>query len=260
MPSSFVPSAVALAERAAKTALIHFRAKPDIEIKTDESPVTVADKQVEREVRALLAEWFPTHAILGEEFGTGDLAADHVWVVDPIDGTRSFISGNPLFGFLLAHMTQGEPTLGLISMPALDEVYLGTPETGATLNGTPIHVSGTTRLSDAILSINEGEKLLEHAPVVLKSLVRAGHTRRFGYDCYPYALLAAGHIDAIVDFDLKPFDFLPLIGVVEAAGGVITDWDGRSLDYVSDGRVVAAATPELHAELRALMKDAVAEG
>ncbi len=258
MPSSFVPTAVALAEMAAKTALRHFRANPEIEIKSDDSPVTVVDKQIERDVRVSLAERFPTHAILGEEFGTGDLTADHVWVVDPIDGTRSFIGGHPLFGFLLAHMTQGVPTLGLISMPALDEIYMGTLETGATLNGTPVHVSDKTRLSDAIISINEGEKLLEHAPEVLNRLVRAGHTRRFGYDCYPYALLAAGHIDAVVDYDLKPFDFLPLMGVIAAAGGVITDWEGGSLNYGSDGHVVAAATPELHADLLAHMNGTVA--
>lgn len=247
---------IELAEGAAATALRYFRANLDIEVKSDESPVTAADKQVEREVREVLQQEFPDHAILGEEFGTGDLSADHVWVIDPIDGTRSFIGGHPLFGFLLAHVTKGMPTLGLISMPALGELYLGTTGSGATLNGEPIKASNQTRLSDAIIYINEGEKLMAHEPDILKSLVEAGHTRRFGYDCYPHALLAAGHVDAVIDYDLKPFDYLPLKGLIEPAGGIITDWDGKPLDYASDGRVISAATPALHSELLARMRSA----
>ena len=137
----------------------------------------------------------------------------------------------------------------MIAMPALNEVYLGQAGQGATLNGAPIACSKKTALSDAILYINEGEKLFQHEPQVHAKLVRSGHTRRFAYDCYPHAMLAAGFVDCVVDYDLKPFDYLPLAGVIEAAGGVITDWRGRKLDFESDGRVVSAATPELHAEL-----------
>jgi len=242
-----------LADTAAATAMHFFRHPVEIDVKSDDSPVTIADKQIEQEVRDLLATRFADHAILGEEFGAGDLTNENVWVVDPIDGTRSFISGHPLFGFLLAHMRSGKCALGMISMPALQERYIGALGQGATLNGTPIRTSRTTRLADAILSINEGEKLIAAEPEVLSALLSAGHTRRFGYDCYPHALLASGHIDAVVDYDLKPFDYLPLQGVVEAAGGVITDWSGGPLGYGSDGRVVSAATPELHAELIELL-------
>jgi len=238
-----------LASAGAISALRYFRNELDIEIKGDESPVTLADKQIEQEARDLLQKRFPDHEILGEEFGAGDLNADHVWVIDPIDGTRSFICGNPLFGYLLALMEGGAPVIGLISMPALDEVYMGQQGAGATLNGKPIKVSSTTKLSDAFIYINEGEKLLELETAALQNLVTAGHTRRFGYDCYPHALLAAGHVDAVVEFDLEPFDYLPLAGVIEAAGGGISDWDGNPLGFNSDGRVVSAATPQLHAEL-----------
>ncbi|MBT6458958.1 MAG: inositol monophosphatase, partial [Planctomycetaceae bacterium] len=186
-------------------------------------------------------------------YGAGDLTAENVWVVDPIDGTRSFISGHPLFGFLLAHMKSGQCEFGMISMPALDEQYVGQRGKGATLNGTSIKTSGQTKLSDAILYVNEGEKLIENEGEVLKSLLQVGHTKRFGYDCYPHALVASGQIDAVVDYDLKPFDYLPLAGVIEEAGGIITDWNGDPLTYTSDGRVVSAATSELHRELISIL-------
>lgn len=242
-----------LARSAAKTALSYFRQDIAIDIKGDDSPVTVADKQIEREVRDVLNERFPDHAILGEEYGAGDLTNENVWVVDPIDGTRSFISGHPLFGFLLAHMKSGQCELGLISMPVLGELFVGQRGKGATLNGDPIKTSGQTKLKEAIVSINEGEKLIENEAKALAQLLKAGHTRRFGYDCYPHALLAAGQIDVVVDYDLKPFDYLPLAGVIEEAGGIITDWNGEPLNYASDGRVVSAATPELHREMISLL-------
>jgi len=238
-----------LADQAAITSSSYFRAGVDIDLKGDESPVTIADKQIEREAREILGKLYPDHSILGEEYGAGDLTKDHVWVIDPIDGTRSFISGHPLYGFLLAHMNKGKCELGMIAMPELQERYIGQKGQGATLNGQPISVSKKTDLSDAIIYLNEGDKLVQHEPEVFARLLTLGHTRRFAYDCYPHALLAAGQVDVVVDYDLKPFDYLPLAGVIEEAGGVISDWDGKLLDFDSDGRVVSAATPELHSEL-----------
>lgn len=253
--SSVLETANLLAKNAAKTALSYFRQGMDIDLKGDDSPVTIADKQIEREVRDVLAQYFPDHEILGEEYGAGDLTNESVWVVDPIDGTRSFISGHPLFGFLLAYMKDCKCEMGMISMPALDELYIGQKDKGATLNGVPINTSDKIKLSDAIIYINEGDKLLEHEAEVVAKLLGVGHTRRFGYDCYPHALVASGQIDAVVDYDLKPFDYLPLAGVIEEAGGIITDWDGVALTYESDGRVVSAATPELHRELINLLSN-----
>lgn len=244
-----------ISQMAAKAAMTFFRKELDINLKGDESPVTVADIQIEKEAREILALNFPDHAILGEEFGSGDLSKEHVWVIDPIDGTRSFISGHPLFGFLLAYMRSGKGLLGVVSMPALGELYIGEPGHGATLNGVAISVSKQTDISNAILSINEGERLFACEPQVHERLISAGHTRRFGYDCYPHALLAAGHIDGVVDYDLKPFDYLPLVALVEAAGGVMSDWEGKQLSFDSDGRVVSAATPELHRQLLQLLSE-----
>lgn len=242
-----------LADQAALTSSHYFRAGVDIDLKGDESPVTIADKQIEREARYILSRTYPDHEILGEEFGAGDLTKDHVWVIDPIDGTRSFISGHPLYGFLIAHMNRGDCEIGMISMPELSERFIGRKGQGTTLNGKPISVSTKTDLSEAIVYINEGDKLASAEPEIFARLLTLGHTRRFGYDCYPHALLAAGQVDVVVDFDLKPFDYLPLAGVIEEAGGVITDWNGEPLTYESDGCIVSAATSELHRAMVALL-------
>ena len=145
----------------------------------------------------------------------------------------------------------GVPDIGVIGMPALDEVFLGIKGEGATLNGAKIQSSNQTGLGECILYINEAEKIFRDHPEVFDSLIRTGQTRRFGYDCYPHALLAAGHVDAVVDYDLQPYDYLALMVVIEEAGGVMTDWEGRPLNLKSDGRVLSAATPQLHAKLLA---------
>ncbi|MDA5397414.1 histidinol phosphate phosphatase [Hoeflea prorocentri] len=247
--SAVLETANEVQREAAVTAMKHFRSGLDVDLKSDESPVTAADLAIEFDARARIEARFPGHAILGEEYGAGDLTKDHIWVIDPIDGTRSFISGHPAFGFLLAYLESGHNQLSMVSMPALNEIFVGQAGQGATLNGTPISCSKKTDLSKAILYINEGEKLFADHPEIHKRLVKSGHTRRLAYDCYPHAMMAAGFVDCVVDYDLKPFDFLPLAGVIEAAGGTITDWQGNTLDFNSDGRVVSAATPELHRDL-----------
>lgn len=236
-----------VADLAAAEAMRHFRGQLGVEFKADESPVTQADKAVEAKVRSYLEAHFPDHGIFGEEHGAQGMTRDQLWVIDPIDGTRSFLSGNPLFGFLLAHLDRGVPDLGVIGMPALGEVFLGVAGQGATLNGKPVQVSHQTDLDQAILYVNEAEKIAAADPALFARLCASGQTRRFAYDCYPHALVAAGHVDAVIDFDLQPYDYLPVAAVVTAAGGVITDWQGKPLTLQSDGRVVSAATPELHA-------------
>jgi inositol-phosphate phosphatase/L-galactose 1-phosphate phosphatase/histidinol-phosphatase len=245
--------ALGAARLAADTAMRFFRNPLDIEIKPDESPVTQADKAVEAAVRAHLRQAFPDHGIFGEEHGTEGGTARDLWVVDPIDGTRSFLSGNPLFGFLLAHLADDTVDLGVIGMPALGETYLGVPGRGASRNGAPIRVSGQTDLASAVFYLNEAEKIYRDRPELFETLAQCGQTRRFGYDCYPHALLASGLVDAVVDYDLQPYDFLAVSAVVEAAGGVMTDWQGNRLTRQSDGAVLAAATPGLHASLLALL-------
>jgi histidinol phosphatase-like enzyme (inositol monophosphatase family) len=249
--TDYATHALVIADLAAKAALGYFRGALGTEFKADDSPVTQADRGVETLVRTYLNEHFPDHGIFGEEHGIEGADRQRMWIVDPIDGTRSFLSGHPLFGFLLGHLENGVPDIGVIGMPALNEIFLGVKGKGATLNGNAIQSSDQTLLDQSILYINEGEKIYRDHPRIFDRLTKAGQTRRFGYDCYPHALLAAGHVDAVVDYDLQPYDYLPLLAVVQEAGGVMTDWDGMPLNLQSDGRVLSAATPELHARLLA---------
>ncbi|QFT75119.1 inositol monophosphatase family protein [Ruegeria sp. THAF33] len=248
-PDALTEHAMKIADITSESAMRFFRGSLGIEFKQDESPVTQADKAVEAEVRSYLKQHFPGHGIFGEEHGQEAGDGLHMWVIDPIDGTRSFLSGHPLFGFLLAHLVDGRPRLGLVGMPALHETYLGVVGDGASLNGQPIEVSNTTRLDQSVLYVNEGDKIYRDHPDLFSRLMNAGQTRRFAYDCYPHALLASGHVDAVVDYDLQPYDYLALSPLITAAGGVMTDWHGHALTLDSDGAVVSAATPELHAEL-----------
>ncbi|MDG1530081.1 MAG: inositol monophosphatase family protein [Paracoccaceae bacterium] len=237
------------ADLAKQLARKYFREQNETTFKSDESPVTVIDCMIERALKEEITSKYPNDAFFGEESGIEGDTTGNLWVIDPIDGTRSFISGNPLFGMLLSYVKSGKPVAGVISMPMLEELYMGGLGVPATCNGNPISVSSQTRLEHAVLYINEGEKLIDEHPAKLSKLLKVGQTRRFGYDCYPHALLAAGHIDAVIDYDLKPYDYLALVTVVKAAGGVMTDWNGKALDLDSNGAVVSAATPELHQAL-----------
>lgn len=247
-------AALDITATAAQISLRHFDSALQIITKADASPVTIADQETEQSIRAQLAAWFPEDGIFGEEYGVEGGDSARIWVVDPIDGTRSFIAGVPLFGMLMALVEQDVPQLGIVRLPALDQVYAGARGLGATLNGRAIAASGVQRLDQAMLFINEGEKIYAECPGVFDRLCQAGKLRRLSYDCQPHALVASGKVDAVVDYDLKPYDYLPLICLIESAGGVITDWSGAALDFQSDGRVVTAATPELHGELLSLLQ------
>lgn len=230
-----------------------FRKPLELVAKEDESPVTIADRNTEAFIRDRLAEAFPRDGLFGEEFGVQEGTSEALWIIDPIDGTRSFITGNPLFGMLLGRVVAGSPQIGIVRMPALDETFAGAVGRGATLNGKPIRARETTDLSKAMIYVNEAEKIEAADPSRFARLCRAGHTRRMSYDCYPHALVAAGQIDLVVDCGLQPYDYLPLVALVEGAGGLICDWQGRSLTLESDGRVITAATPELRDAMIALL-------
>jgi histidinol phosphatase-like enzyme (inositol monophosphatase family) len=243
-------SAARITEDASAVPMRHFRKGGlGIEAKADDSPVTIADRATEQAIRAALNAEFPDHGVFGEEFGISGSLNGPAWIIDPIDGTRFFLSGYPGFGMLLGYLESGVPQIGVVRMPALNETYLGLRGGGATLNGAAIHTRVTTSLAEAIVFVNEAERTLALDPALFARLCGVGHTRRMSYDCYPHALVAAGQIDAVTDVGLEPYDFLPLTPLIEAAGGVITDWSGAPLGMESDGRVVTAATQELHAEL-----------
>ena len=241
-------TAIQIAQNASQIAVSHFRNSGEFTTKTDDSPVTIADKETEKAIREGLSNAFPSDAIFGEEYGqTGE--GENMWIVDPIDGTRSFITGMPLYGMLLGYLVSGRPQLGIIQMPALNETYAGAVDLGASCNGVSISVSACTQLSSARLFINEADKLAASEADVFAKLIKAGELRRMSADCYPHALVARGLADAVVDYDLQPYDYLPVLSVVEAAGGVMTDWQGNALSMSSDGRTLTAATSELHSQL-----------
>ena len=245
-PAELLQAALEISGSAAAIPMRYFRSEMAVEDKPDASPVTIADRETEEHIRRAIAERFPAHGIYGEEFGESGAGSPYTWVIDPIDGTRSFICGVPLFGTLIGVLRDGEPVAGVIRMPALDESYAGCRGGAATRNGVAVRCRGVTRPEEARIFLNEANRMVEREPERLRRLMTTGHIRRFSNDCYPFALLASGRIDAVVDFDLQPYDYLPIVPVVEAAGGVMTDWRGRPLSLHSDGSVVAAATPELH--------------
>jgi len=247
-------TALAVSEAARPVPLGYFRKPLEVIAKADASPVTIADRETERVMREVLAARVPEHGIFGEEHGRERLEHRFVWVLDPIDGTRSFITGMPLFNSLVALLDDGIPVIGVVDTPAIGERYHAVSGRGAWFDGRPIRTSGCTSLADAAV-YRAG-----HAPTDPDSARRyhrfaaAGRVDRYGYDAYVYALLAAGHIDLVVETDLEPYDYLALVPLVEAAGGVITDWAGAPLRLHSTGEVLAAATAELHAEALAVLR------
>lgn len=233
----------ALADAARPIALRYFRGAAGYDQKDDLTPVTVADRTIEAMLRDRIAGRFPDHGIVGEEFD--NVEGDRfTWYLDPIDGTKSFITGMPLFGTLLALADRGRAIVGVIDMPALGERWVGTAA-GTTFNGRPARVSAVGALAEAQVYTSSPDFFQADEWPRYDALSRRCRFRRFGGDCYQYALLASGYCDLVVETSLKTFDFMPLIAVVEGAGGLIRDWDGRALTPRSDGRVVAAATPAL---------------
>ena len=250
--------AESLAQDAGVLALDWFRRGMEIETKADDSPVTVADRAVEDFLRKAIAARFPDHAILGEEYGAEGSAGAPVWVIDPIDGTRSFISGWPVWGTLLALVQNGRSQLGVVEMPALGERWSAvagqsTWFTGRDGHRTQVRASQCRDLARARFYTTSLLYFEGAARAAIERLAARAAVARQGGDCYSYGLLASGHVDLVVETRLEPYDFLALVPVVEAAGGVITDWSGAALDMASDGRVIAAATPELHRQARALL-------
>ncbi|MGB1239403.1 MAG: histidinol-phosphatase [Pseudomonadales bacterium] len=225
----------------------YFRQRISVDNKADDSPVTIADRLTEQRMRELIEARHPEHSILGEEHGVAHSDSPWQWVLDPIDGTKSFISGMPTFGTLVALTEDSAPRIGVIDMPMLDERWVGVKGEVTRYNGEPCKVSSVTELADAMLYCTEPNMYDAAQWQCFDALCQQVQLRRFGGDCYNYALLASGHIDLVVEGDLKYYDISALIPVVEGAGGVITDWRGEPLREGWDGLVVAAATQELHA-------------
>ena len=246
--SSFVNE---LASLSGETILPFFRTSLSIADKsggTSFDPVTAADHAAETAMRNLIHRTFPDHGIIGEELGNERVDADYVWVLDPIDGTKSFISGMPAWGTLIALLRAGEPVFGMMNQPFIKERFSG--DGGRAHYRGPagerdLRTRGCASLSDAVLFttspllMNSGDR---GRFAKVEKMVRLS---RYGGDCYAYCMLAAGHVDLVIETELKPYDVLPLMPIIAGAGGVITTWEGKAPH--SGGRIVAAGDRRVHA-------------
>ena len=229
-----------------------FRSGHDVEWKSDESPVTVADKTVERALREAIAARFPDDDILGEEHEDRRGSSGYAWVIDPIDGTRAFICGRPVFGTLIGLVRDDVPLAGFIDMPILDECYVAVGGS-ATLNRVPIRTSRVTSLAQARIATTSPEALLADSLDAFNRLSAAAATSTYGGDCHNYALLAAGHVDLVLEDGLATHDIMGMVEVIRSAGGIVTDKTGGAVSMAGTDSLLAAATAELHAAALEMM-------
>ncbi|KAJ6799463.1 bifunctional phosphatase IMPL2, chloroplastic-like [Iris pallida] len=251
----FVEVANKMADAAGDVIRKYFRQKFDVIDKDDHSPVTIADRDAEESMVSIILENFPSHAIFGEENGwrCKEDSADYVWVLDPIDGTKSFITGKPLFGTLIALVHKGIPIVGVIDQPVLRERWIGMNGRRTTLNGREISTRPCEKLSQAYLYTTSPHLFSADAEEAFSRVRNKVKVPLYGCDCYAYALLASGFVDLVIESGLKPYDFLSLVPVIEGAGGSITDWKGNKLHWEASAashatsfNVAAAGDPQLH--------------
>lgn len=255
-------AAIAFAEELAETARSvtrhYFRTPVAVDSKADESPVTVADRETEARLRELIARRFPDHGVIGEEHGSERPDAEFVWVLDPIDGTKAFITGNPLFGTLIALTRAGRSVLGVIDMPILGERWIGAEGRATELVDTAGRREVRSRtcptLDAAVLQTTHPEMFAGQDAERFARLSRRVRMTRFGGDCFSYAQLAGGFIDLVVEAGLQPYDFMALLPVIEGSGGRATDWNGHALTLESGGHMLAAGDPALIAATSRCLK------
>ena len=254
---SEVDDFVALAERLAAAVrpivMGYFRSGVAVDDKADATPVTIADRESETEMRKLIADACPDHGVLGEEHGADRIGATHVWVLDPIDGTKSFITGKPLFGTLIALLREGTPIVGVVDMPALAERWVGADGRPTTFNGRPVQTRTCAEMGAAWLYATSPDMFEGADAEAFDRLRRGCRAAVYGADCYAYGLLANGTVDLVCEASTQPYDYCALVPVVTGAGGVISDWQGLPLGLQSDGRVLAAGDAGAHASAREVL-------
>lgn len=246
---SLLDTAHKLADAAGRVTLSHFRSGAMADHKGGSAfdPVTAADRGAELAIREMLAREYPNHGILGEEFGTVNEGADYIWTLDPIDGTKAFILGLPLWGTLIGLQHEGKPILGLMDQPFTGERFWN-DERNAWYRGprgeiVRCQTRTCPELSEAFLTASSPDMFEGNDAVCFARLARAVKMCRFGGDCYAYCMLALGHIDIVAEAKLRPFDIAPLIPIVEKAGGIVKSWDGGSA--LSGGSCAACGDPSL---------------
>jgi histidinol-phosphatase len=252
-PKEFLSVALESARAARELILSYYNGEFDIEIKSDQTPVTVADRGAEQIIRETIGRAFPAHGIFGEEYGSENKDTEFLWLVDPIDGTKSFVKRYGMFSTQIALMYRGELILGVSCAPAMNELVWATRGNGAFDAEGQLHISEITEIDKASISTGNIQSLAasNRWPALGRILAKTNRTRGYG-DYYHYHRLAAGQLDAIIESDVNILDIAALYVIVTEAGGVFTDLDGRAPDL--DTRSVLAATPQLHGLLSTELK------
>ena len=242
----FISFANILADESAKVIMEYFRQTLTIENKDDDTPVTIADKKSELKIRELINKAYPSHGILAEEFDNTNLDSEYIWVVDPIDGTRSFIAGHKDFGTLIALLYKKKPVLGIINCPAHSERWIGIENQITTLNGKKIKTSQKKSIEDCY-TITTGlyleDEIFRNA---FEKIIKKSKDYILRGDCYMYGMLSSGLVDIVFEDTLKAHDYMALVPVIQGAGGVITDKNNNLITLDSDGSVLATANLLIH--------------
>jgi len=239
-PDEFLAFAERLAAESGPVIRRYFRTPVGVEDKADASPVTIADRESELVLRALIEREYPDHGIVGEEHGATRPGASHQWIIDPIDGTKAFITGKPMFGTLVALLRDGEPILGMIDQPVLSERWLGASGHATTFNGKPARTRTCPELAKAVVNSTHPDMFRKPGADRFWQVASTSKLTLWGGDCYAYGLLAIGHIDLVIEYGLKLYDFAALVPVIQGAGGAMADWHGKPLNGASQGDVIAA--------------------
>ena len=242
----FISFANVLADESAKVIMEYFRQTLTIENKDDDTPVTVADKKSELKIRELINKAYPSHGILAEEFDNTYLDSEYIWVIDPIDGTRSFIVGHKDFGTLIALLYKKKPVLGIINCPAHSERWIGVENKITTLNGKKIKTSQKNSIKDCY-TITTGlyleDEIFRNA---FENIIKKSKDYILRGDCYMYGMLSSGLVDIVFEDTLKAHDYMALVPVIQGAGGVISDKFNNPITLDSDGSVLATANSLIH--------------
>lgn len=236
-----------LADEAAQISRKYFRQAITITSKENQSPVTIADREIELRLRELIKQYYPSHGIIGEEFANHETQAEFCWVLDPIDGTVAFSTGKPTFTTLVALLRDGVPVLSVIDQAISRERFSAVAQNGTWLNGVKLRTSKQTEVAN--VRLNATTPLMFTTAYERDAFERVRSKVRltaFGGDAYAFGLLAAGHIDIIMEAELQYYDIAALMPVIESAGGVISDWQGKPLNREFNGQVLASANTELH--------------
>jgi len=241
-----------LADSSAKVIQMYFRKGISIESKSDTSPVTIADKKAEETMRELIEKTYPDHGIFGEEFGVKNKDAEYIWILDPIDGTKSFICGAYSFGTLIGLLHKGNPILGVYNHPILNDFLIGDSQE-TNVNGKKTSLRNCDRLDQAVLLTTDHLNIEKYQNInKFNELIKRVKLYRNWGDCYGYYLLATGFADIMIDPIMSPWDLLPIIPIIKGAGGIITDFQGND---AINGKSAVAASPRIHAEVIARLNN-----